>query len=153
VHDVLTDFVLASLHHLLVFGLVAMLVAEAVLLRGAFDRGVLQRLAGIDRGYGICAMLLIVVGIGRIVYGIKGHDFYLHNPWFHAKMGAFVLVGLLSILPTVRFLRWRKALAANPAYLPDSAEVAKLRGLVRFELVLLAAIFVLAAGMARYGGL
>lgn len=149
----LTDFLLASLHHLLVFGLAAMLVAEAVLLRGAVDRTTLQRLAGIDRGYGMCAMLLIVAGLSRVWFGIKGHDFYLHNPWFHAKLGVFVLVGLLSILPTVRFLRWRRALAANPAFLPDATQVGKLRGIVRFELVLLAAIFVLAAGMARYGGL
>ena len=91
--------------------------------------------------------------IARVVYGVKGPDFYLHNPWFHAKMSAFVLTGLLSILPTVRFLRWRKALATNPHYLPDATEVARLRGIVRFELILLAAIFVLAAGMARHGGL
>ncbi|MBU8974771.1 DUF2214 family protein [Lysobacter sp. MMG2] len=149
----LIDFVLASLHHLLVFGLIAMLVAEASLLRGTLDRQVLQRLAGIDMGYGICAMLLIVVGIARVAFGIKGHDFHLHNPWFHAKVGAFLLVGLLSVLPTVRFLRWRKALAANPIYVPDAAEIAKLRGIVRFELLLLAAIFVLAAAMARHGGL
>lgn len=149
----LTDFLLASLHHLLVFGLVSMLVAESVLLRGTMDRHVLQRLAGIDMGYGISAVLLIVVGIARVAFGIKGYDFYLHNPWFHAKMGAFVLVGVLSILPTVRFLRWRKALAANPIYLPDATEVARMRGLVRFELILVAAIFVLAAAMARHGGL
>ncbi|HEY5850960.1 MAG TPA: DUF2214 family protein [Lysobacter sp.] len=149
----LTDFALASLHHLLVYALIAMLVTESVLLRSAVDRTILQRLVGVDRGYGICAMLLIVVGVSRIAFGVKGHDFYLHNPWFHAKMGAFVLVGLLSILPTVRFLRWRKALAANPSYLPDAAEVGKLRGIVRFELILVAAIFVLAAAMARYGGL
>lgn len=149
----LTDFLLASLHHLLVFGLVSMLVAESVLLRGTLDRQVLQRLAGIDMGYGISAVLLIVVGIARVAFGIKGYDFYLHNPWFHAKMGAFVLVGVLSILPTVRFLRWRKALAANPIYLPDATEVARMRGLVRFELILVAAIFVLAAAMARHGGL
>ncbi|HEY0506419.1 MAG TPA: DUF2214 family protein, partial [Lysobacter sp.] len=104
-------------------------------------------------GYGAVAGLLLVVGLLRVWFGIKGYDFYLHNPWFHAKMGAFVLVGLLSILPTLRFLRWRRALAANPAYLPEPAEVAKLRGIVRFELLLIAAIFVLAAGMARYGGL
>ncbi|GAA5072342.1 DUF2214 family protein [Lysobacter panacisoli] len=149
----MTDFLLASLHHLLVFGLVSMLVAESVLLRGTVDHAVLKRLAGIDAGYGMTAMALIAAGICRIVFGIKGYDFYLHNPWFHAKIGAFVLVGLLSILPTVRFLRWRKALAANPAYLPDAAEVAKLRGIVRFELILVAAIFVLAAAMARHGGL
>lgn len=149
----LTDFLLASLHHLLVFGLVAMLVAESVLLGGAIDRRVLQRLAGLDMGYGICAVLLILVGIGRVMAGIKGHDFYLHNPWFHAKLGTFVLVGLLSILPTVRFLRWRKAAAANPIFLPGDAEVAGMRRLVRFELILLAAVFVFAAAMARHGGL
>lgn len=149
----MTDFLLASLHHLLVYAIVAMLVAESVLLRGTVDRGTLQRLAGIDLGYGLCAMLLIVAGVLRIVFGIKAYDFYLHNPWFHAKIGAFLLVGLLSILPTVRFLRWRKALAANPAYLPDSTEVGKMRGIVRFELILLAAVFVFAAAMARHGGL
>lgn len=149
----LTDFLLAALHHLLFFGLVAMLVAEAVLLRGALDRAAMQRLAGIDLGYGLSAMLLLVVGASRLLFGIKGWDFYAHNPWFHAKLGAFVLVGLLSILPTLRFLRWRKALAANPGFLPDAAEVAKIRGVVRFELLLVAAIFVFAAAMARHGGL
>jgi putative membrane protein len=149
----MTDFLLASLHHLLVYALVAMLVTESVLLRGAIDRTVLRRLAGVDFGYGLCAVALIVVGICRIAFGIKAYDFYLHNPWFHAKIGTFLLVGLLSILPTVRFLRWRKALAANPAYLPDPAEVGKMQRLLRFELILVAAIFVFAAAMARYGGL
>ena len=148
----MTDFLLASLHHLLVYAIVAMLVAESVLLGRTVDRSTMQRLAGIDLGYGLCAMLLIAAGVSRIAFGIKAYDFYLHNPWFHAKIGAFLLVGLLSILPTVRFLRWRKALAANPAYLPDAAEVAKMRGIVRFELILLAAVFVFAAAMARHGG-
>jgi putative membrane protein len=116
------------------------------------DRVTMQRLAGIDLGYGLCAMLLIVAGVLRIAFGIKAYDFYLHNPWFHAKIGAFLLVALLSILPTVRFLRWRKALAANPGYLPEPAEVARMRGFVRFELILVAAIFVFAAAMARHGG-
>jgi putative membrane protein len=33
----LTDLLLAAGHHLIVFGLVAMLVAESVLLRGALE--------------------------------------------------------------------------------------------------------------------
>ncbi|MEI2455557.1 MULTISPECIES: DUF2214 family protein [Lysobacter] len=148
----LNDLLLAAAHHLLVFALVAMLVAESVLLRGPLDGGVLQRLAKLDAGYGGCAGLLLAIGLGRLWFGVKGPDFYLHNPWFHAKLGAFVLVGLLSILPTVRFLRWRKALGANPAFLPEAADVAKMRAIVRFELVLLGAVFVLAAAMARYGG-
>lgn len=148
----LTDLILASLHHLLVFGLVSMLVAQAVLLRGPMDGGVLAKLGGIDRGYGITALSLLVVGFLRVFHGVMGQDFYLHNPWFHAKIGMFVLVGLISIWPTVRFLRWRKALKADPAFLPAPAEVGGLQRIVRFELALVGVIFVLAAAMARYGG-
>jgi putative membrane protein len=148
----LTDLVLATFHHLLVFGLVAMLVAQSVLLRGRMSGDVLARLGGIDRGYGITAMLLLVVGTLRVFQGVKGEDFYLHNPWFHAKIGAFVLVGLMSVWPTLRFLRWRKALAADAAFLPGEDEVARLRRIVAFELGLVAVIFACAAAMARYGG-
>src|SRR3546814_10424614 len=81
----LTDLTLASLHHLLVFGLVSMLVAQAVLLRGRMDGAVLAKLGGIDRGYGITALSLLVVGFLRVFHGVMGEDFYLHNPWFHAR--------------------------------------------------------------------
>ena len=148
----LADLSLAALHHLLVFGLVAMLVAEAVLLRGPLDAAAIGRLARIDGGYGACAGLLLAVGLCRLWFGAKGLDFYLHNPYFHAKLAAFVLVGLLSILPTLRFLRWRKETQANPGFQPSAAELVRLRGVLRLELLLLAAIFALAAAMARYGG-
>lgn len=148
----LTDLLLASLHHLLVFALIAMLVTESVLLRGTITSAVLQRLGRLDAGYGMAAGLLLAVGLARVFYGIKGADFYLHNPWFHAKLGCYVLVGLLSILPTIRFMRWRKALAADPAFVPDAAGIASMARIVRFELVLVAAILVFAAMMARFGG-
>ncbi|UZW63049.1 DUF2214 family protein [Lysobacter enzymogenes] len=148
----LTDLLLAAVHHLLLFALIAMLAAEAVLLRGPIDAAALRRLAGLDAGYGMSAVLLLVVGALRVVYGVKGHAFYLHNPWFHAKLGLFVLVALLSILPTVRFLRWRRALKADPGFLPDPRQVGALRLLIRLELLAVAAILVCAAAMARYGG-
>lgn len=149
----LIDFVLAALHHVLVFALVAMLVSQSVLLHGPLDASTLRRIARLDAGYGACAAMLLVAGLLRIGFGIKGHDFYLHNPWFHAKLGAFVLVGLLSILPTLNFARWRKAVRADPAFLPAPAQVGRARGIIRFELALIGAIFVLAAAMARFGGL
>ena len=148
----LTDLVLASLHHLLLLGIIAMLATEAALLRGRVEAGTIARLAGVDLGYGLCAMSLLVVGYARLRWGIKGMDFYLHNPWFHAKIGCFLLAGLVSIRPTLAFLRWRKALRADPAFVPNAAQVTSLARLVRIELALLAAIVVLAAMMARYGG-
>jgi putative membrane protein len=87
----LKDFLLASLHHLLAFGLVAMLVTQSVLLSRTIDGATIRRLGGVDRGYGIVASLLLIVSLTRVFHGIKGADFYLHNPWFHAKFGAFLL--------------------------------------------------------------
>ena len=149
----LTDAFLAFFHFLAIFLLVTLLAAEAVVLRPGMTPAIVRRLSLYDLLYFLSAMVVLATGLLRLFYGAKGVDFYLHNPWFHAKMGAFVLVGLLSILPTVRFLRWRKALAANPIFLPDASETARMRAIIRFELVLLAAIFVFAAAMARYGGL
>lgn len=149
----LKDFLLASLHHLLAFGLVAMLVTQSVLLSRNVDAATLRRLSGVDRGVGMVAALLLIVGLARVFQGVKGADFYLPNPWFHAKFGAFLLAALLSVLPTIRFIRWRKALKANPGHLPPEPEVAATRRFVRIELALVAVILVAAAGMARYGGL
>jgi putative membrane protein len=148
-----TDLLLASLHHLLVFALVAMLVAEAGVLRGSLDAAGLRRMFKLDAGYGASAGLLLVVGLLRVFHGIKGADFYLHNPWFHAKLGTYVLVALVSIAPTLNFMRWRKASRTDAAFTPAAAQLARARGIIRFELVLIAMIFVLAAAMARYGGL
>ena len=153
-----TDLLLAALHHLLVFALTAMLVSQAAMLRGPLTADALPRLAKLDAGYGACAGLLLVVGLlllvglGRVFFGVKGEDFYLHNPWFHAKVGTFVLVGLLSILPTIRYARWKKAQRTQPAFVPDATALARTRTLLRIELVGLAIIFVLAAAMARFGG-
>ena len=149
----LRDFLLASTHHLLAFALVAMLVTQSVLLSRDVDAATLRRLSGVDRGLGIVATLLLVIGLVRVFHGLKGADFYLHNPWFHAKFGAFLLAALLSILPTIRFIHWRKALKADAGYLPPPHEVASMRRIVRIELALIAVILVAAAGMARHGGL
>ena len=61
-------------------------------------------------------MLIIVVGIGRVFFGLKGWEYYIYYWAFWAKMAAFVAVGLLSIRPTMRFIAWRKAAAGDPAF-------------------------------------
>ena len=73
------DLVLAVLHHLLVFSLAGIIGAEFVLIRGDLPAATLKRLVGIDRHYGIIAMLIIIVGISRVIYGLKGWEFYVYN--------------------------------------------------------------------------
>ena len=149
----LRDFLLASLHHLLFFGLIAMLAAESALLKRGVDRAAIVRLSRLDAAYGLTAGLILAAGLLRILYGLKGWDFYAHNPWFHAKLGAFLLAALLSLVPTVRFMRWRRRLRADPSFLPSPEDADCLRPWLLAQVALIAVILVCAAGMARHGGL
>ncbi|RWN32761.1 MAG: DUF2214 family protein [Mesorhizobium sp.] len=147
-----TDLVLASFHHLLVFSLAGIIGAEFVLIRGDLGTATLKRLAGIDRHYGIIATLIIVVGIGRVFYGLKGWEFYVHNWVFWAKIAAFVVVGLLSIIPTVRFISWSRQASGNASFQVPAAELASVKTYIRAEAFIFLLIPVFAAAMARgYG--
>ena len=59
------------------------------------------------------------------------------------------MIGLLSILPTLNYFRWRKALRDNPNALPDIAAIQTTRKLIHIELALLFLLPILAALMAR----
>jgi len=144
------DLVLAILHHILAFGLVAMLMAESVLVKPGMTGETARRVAGIDAGYGATSVLLIIVGGCRVAFAAKGWAWYDDNVWFWGKIGAFVIVGLLSVPPTLRYIAWRKAFAADAAWAPDTAEIARVRRFIGLQVVGIGAIIVLAATMARY---
>lgn len=143
------DFLLASAHHLLVFALAAALAAELVLLRAGLTSQVLVRLARVDRAYGGLAGAVILVGIGRVVFGLKGWEYFVGNPVFWAKMAAFAAVGLLSVQPTRIILRWSRASGEEGWTGVAEAEIARVRGYVVAQAAVFALIPVLAAAMAR----
>ncbi|TPI17072.1 DUF2214 family protein [Mesorhizobium sp. B4-1-3] len=146
------DLVLAIIHHLLVFSLAGIIGAEFVLVRGDLGAATLKRLAGIDRHYGIIAALIVVVGLCRVSFGLRGWEFYVYNWVFWAKMVAFAIVGLLSILPTMRFLSWSRQANGNPSFAVPAAELASVKNYVRAERFIFLLIPVFAAAMARgYG--
>jgi putative membrane protein len=141
------DLGLAIGHHILVFALFGVLAAELVLMRRGVDLATVARVGRIDLWYGILAGLIIAVGFSRAVFAAKGWLYYSHNLFFHAKIGTFVLIGLLSVPPTIGYVRWRKAGAA-----PSDAQVASVRGYLWAELALFALLPAFAAAMARgYG--
>ncbi|MGN6303240.1 MAG: DUF2214 family protein [Mesorhizobium sp.] len=147
-----TDLVLAILHHLLVFSLAGIIAAEFVLVRNDMSASTVRRLARIDRHYGMVAMLVIVVGAARVTWGLKGWEFYVYNWVFWAKMAAFLVVGLLSIKPTMRFLAWSRQAGADADWRVPEAELASVRSTLGAEAAVFLAIPVFAAAMARgYG--
>lgn len=143
------DTILASLHHIFIFMLFAMIAAELVLVRPGLGPDMVRRLAGIDRAYGGLAVAVILAGVARVIWGAKGWEFYVGNHVFWAKMVTFGIVGLLSIPPTMRFIAWRKKSAADPAYAPPAEEVARVRRFVHLQAGLFLLIPIFAAMMAR----
>ena len=68
---------------------------------------------------------------------------------FWGKMAAFVIVGLLSIQPTIALGRWAKALKADAGFVPPAGEIAKSRKFLNAEVLILVLIPIFAAAMAR----
>lgn len=143
------DLLLAILHHLLAFTVLGLLAAEAALLRPGLSGGRLALLARLDGVYGASAMAIVLVGIGRLAWGLKGWEFYVDSWSFWAKMAAFAAVGIASVPPTLKILAWRRAARLDAGYIAPDGEIAALRRLVLAELVLFALIPVFAAMMAR----
>lgn len=147
------EALLAYVHFLAILTMVVFLTSEAALCRPEWmNAATVERLARIDMIYGISAMVVLATGVARAVWGIKGASWYWTNPLLHLKLGLFVLVALLSIVPTIQFSRWRRVLRASST-LPEAAQVRKVRRLVMVQahivpLIPLAAVF-LARGFGK----
>jgi putative membrane protein len=132
--------------------LMGSLIAEHIILKPRITKEQIKSLATTDLIYGISAILVLATGLLRwFVYG-KGSDFYLSNPIFHVKLTLFIIVGVLSIFPSIRFLKWNRQ--AKNGELPDINDkiVKKQLMFIRIELLLVAIIPLLAVLMARgYG--
>ena len=143
------EAILAYLHLLAILTMVVFVASEAALCRVEWlNAAVVERLAKIDMVYGIAALTVLATGIARTVWGVKGTAWYWTNPLLHVKLTLFIVIGVMSIFPTLRYLRWRKTLRATGA-LPAEAEIRKTRKLVMVQAHLLAVIPLVAVFLAR----
>ena len=141
------DLTLAILHHLFVFALFGVLFTEFVTVRRGMDAAIAARVLPIDAWYGLLAALILIVGFSRAIFAAKGWTYYAHNAFFWAKIGTFAAIGLLSLPPTLAFLKWRRSGAA-----PTDEAVARVRRFLWGEVALFLLLPAFAAAMARgYG--
>lgn len=135
--------------HVLAFVLTgAFLTAEMVLCRPGLGPDHVRLLPRIDIVFFAAALGALATGLLRLFFYGKGVDFYLPNPAFIAKMGLYLAIAVVSISPTLRFIRWRRALVAGGA-LPSKDEVGAVRRLLHLELGLFALMPLMAVLMAR----
>jgi putative membrane protein len=118
------------------------------------NAAVVRRLARVDVLYLVAAIAVLATGALRVWLGAKGAAWYLSDWLLHLKFTGFVVVGLLSIGPTLAYRRWLKRLqeGENGATLPSEGEVRRIRKLVMIEAHIGALIPLAATFLARGWG-
>lgn len=143
------DAALAYLHFAAIFTLFAFLTVQAVLLRAPLEERTVRLLGQMDLWYAGSAAVVLLSGFLRAGLGSKGGDFYFGAWPIYVKIAMFLAVGMISIYPTLAFIRWRRAYDHDRAWVVPPAEQARMRKLVMIEVHLAALIPVLAVVMAR----
>jgi len=145
------EAILAYLHFIAILTLVVFIASEAALCRVEWmNAKVVERLVAVDRIYGIAAGLVVLTGVARTWWGIKGMGWYWHQPLLHLKVLLFVIVGLVSIKPTIVFIRWRRELRTS-GMLPTEADVRTARKWVMVQAHIIPFIPLAAVFLARGG--
>lgn len=139
----------AYLHFVSAFLVAAFLVTEFFLCAPQLQHPQVRTLARVDLYYLFAAVAVLVTGALRVFAVGKGAAFYLNNPVFYIKLALFLAVGLVSILPTMQFMRWKRTLKTAGHGTPLDRDVGLARRYIALELVLLAFIPLMAVLMAR----
>ena len=141
----------AFLHHLCAFTLVACVAIEFTLVRQELTLASARGLQVTDLVLGIAAGALLIIGLLRVVFFEKGASYYFHSHAFLTKFALFIVIGLLSIIPTMEFLSWRGAITAGQVPVMDAKRRKRVTAIIRSELAAIVIILLCAAIMARGG--
>lgn len=143
------DALLAYLHFTAIFILFAFLSVEVVLIRGTLDAVAIRLIGRTDLWYFGSAIAVLATGFLRLVFGVKGPDFYLQSWPIYVKIGLFIVIAVISVIPTLTFIRWRRFLDHDPAWQVPPKERSRMRRLIMIEVHLAALIPVFAVIMSR----
>jgi putative membrane protein len=141
----------AFLHHLCAFTLVSAVAIEFTLIRQELTLASARRLQVTDLVLGIAAGALLFVGLLRVFLFEKGPDYYWHSHAFLTKFSLFIVIALVSIIPTVEFLSWRKAISAGQVPAISARKLRLVTAVIHGELAAIVVILLCAAIMARGG--
>ena len=144
-----TKALVAYVHYLSFMLCFGALVFERVRLKVNPARQDAISLVLADLVYGFAGITLLLSGILRVKYFGQGGYFYTHNPVFWIKIGLFILVGLLSLYPTITYILWAIPLSKGDLPIVKENLVSRLKFIISIELFGFAIIPIFATFMAR----
>lgn len=143
------EAILAAAHFLAILTAVVFVTSETAICRTDwFNAKVVRRLVTVDRIYLIGLAAVLLTGLARIFWGVKGAAWYWGDWLLHLKLGLFVIVVLLAIRPARTYRRWQRELDASGA-LPPEQEINAMRRQAFLAAHVIAVIPIVAAFLAR----
>jgi len=120
----LTDALLLYLHQSAMLGLVVFLTAKTSLTRvNAVDVLVVVRLRRLDVWVWGSFAAMLASGLALMFWGIKGPEWFSHNPLLWAKVALLALMGVMSWPSSRRLAQWNRQGKDIAAWAPPAAEI------------------------------
>lgn len=140
----ITEILIRYLHFVSIFVVFAAVLGQHLILRGTITRARVAVAQRFDIAYAISVVLVLATGLAQWLWIGKPAAFYSSNPVFHTKLTLFLIIGLVSIYPSVFLGKNRKGDPDEEMVIPSA-----LVWSVRVELLLLLMMPLLATLMAK----
>ena len=138
------EILVRYLHFLSLVFLVTAVIGQLYFLKGQMTRREIARVQRLDILYAAMVVVVLATGFAQWFWVGKPAEFYSSNPVFHTKVTLFLVVGILSVYPSVFFGKQKKGDLAEIVDVPVGIAWS-----IRVELVLLALMPLLASLMAK----
>ena len=141
----MTAYIIVKYLHIVGILLVfSSLVSEHLLLENKMTRAASRRLSIVDAVYGMGALLILGAGL-VLWFGVGKPAAFYSGGWIvYAKLGLFGIIGTISLIPTMFFLKERKGNQEEIVEIPG-----KMKMILRIELALLLIIPLLGVMLAQ----
>lgn len=142
------ESLLAYVHLIAIFAWIVFAVSQAALCHQQWlNEAALKRLVRLDTILWIATASILLAGLARVFFGVKGVQFYAFNWLLYTKIALFALVASLQVVPSRNYRRWLKAFPKTG--LPSEREVRDARRKIMTATHLMAIIPLPAVFLAR----
>ena len=152
-NDVSTSAIVAYVHYLGIILCFGSLMFERLILKQNLSRNETISIIIADVIYGIAGLAILITGILRVKYYGQGGEFYTNNPIFWLKVSLYIVIGLLSLYPTITYVSWAIPLTKNKLPVITENLVKRFQLIIMTELVGFTVIPFFATLMSRGIGL
>lgn len=139
------DLLVRYAHFISIIVLASALVAQHLFYSPAINAMQCKKLRTLNIIYGAGAIVAFITGMLLWLAVGKPKEFYSQGGLIHMKMTLFIIMGLLSVVPTIFYKKASKLLAQNEAPITPPKYVI---GVIRAELVILLLLPLIAVFMA-----